>query len=310
MPLASEASTLSTELRGRGSTIQAASRAAANTNDARPCAAAAVVTGAGRVMSAGASRRCYGEYIPDERELMPRKKQSVQVKQRQKSYRAGELSGERRTDQAEGRLQGLHQLQAVRHHRRGHPRWSASSSGPSTAAAAASTSSDRRRARRGRDRATPEAGAPLRTGAPSTIKQYSAPPAVTIDPAKTYTATIKTDKGDVTVELNAKDAPETVNNFVFLAKDGFYNGVTFYRVIAETRTATSPSRRRATRPARAPAARATTCPSSRRRNPFTAGVLAMAKPHDAGAAEQRQPVLLHAAGRSRRSTASTPSSAR
>jgi cyclophilin family peptidyl-prolyl cis-trans isomerase len=52
-----------------------------------------------------------------------------------------------------------------------------------------------------------------------------------IDPSKQYTATFHTDRGDFTVDLFAKDAPTTVNNFVFLARDGFYNGVTFHRVI-------------------------------------------------------------------------------
>jgi cyclophilin family peptidyl-prolyl cis-trans isomerase len=62
-------------------------------------------------------------------------------------------------------------------------------------------------------------------------KSYSAPPAQTISPDRTYHATLKTDKGDVKVELFAKDAPQTVNNFVFLARDGFYDGVIFHRVI-------------------------------------------------------------------------------
>jgi cyclophilin family peptidyl-prolyl cis-trans isomerase len=52
-----------------------------------------------------------------------------------------------------------------------------------------------------------------------------------IDPKKHYTATFKTEKGDFTVELYADKAPKTVNNFVFLARDGFYDGVTFHRVI-------------------------------------------------------------------------------
>ncbi len=56
-------------------------------------------------------------------------------------------------------------------------------------------------------------------------------PALAIDPAKTYTATIETDKGTITAELYAKDAPKTVNNFVFLAKQGFYDGLTFHRVL-------------------------------------------------------------------------------
>ncbi len=62
-------------------------------------------------------------------------------------------------------------------------------------------------------------------------RQYNAPPAMLIDPAKRYTATMHTDKGDVEVELFASDVPKTVNNFVFLAREGFYDGVTFHRVI-------------------------------------------------------------------------------
>ena len=62
-------------------------------------------------------------------------------------------------------------------------------------------------------------------------KQYSGPPPTVIDPSKRYLATISTDKGDVVVELFADKAPTTVNNFVFLARDGYYDGVTFHRVI-------------------------------------------------------------------------------
>jgi cyclophilin family peptidyl-prolyl cis-trans isomerase len=62
-------------------------------------------------------------------------------------------------------------------------------------------------------------------------KKYSAPPEMTIDVNKQYTATIETEKGDIVIELFAKDAPKTVNNFVFLAREGFYNGTTFHRVI-------------------------------------------------------------------------------
>lgn len=62
-------------------------------------------------------------------------------------------------------------------------------------------------------------------------KQYSAPPAMQIDPKKKYTAILHTDKGDITVDLFAAQAPITVNNFVFLARDGFYNNTTFHRVI-------------------------------------------------------------------------------
>ena len=63
------------------------------------------------------------------------------------------------------------------------------------------------------------------------MPKYSSPPAQTIDPAKKYTATIVTTAGTMTAELYAADAPRTVNNFVTLARDGFYDGVIFHRVI-------------------------------------------------------------------------------
>jgi cyclophilin family peptidyl-prolyl cis-trans isomerase len=62
-------------------------------------------------------------------------------------------------------------------------------------------------------------------------KQYSAPPEMTIDLSKTYTAKLATSAGDIAIEFAAADAPQTVNNFVFLARDGFYDGVIFHRVI-------------------------------------------------------------------------------
>jgi cyclophilin family peptidyl-prolyl cis-trans isomerase len=62
-------------------------------------------------------------------------------------------------------------------------------------------------------------------------KKYAKPPAMAIDPVKRYSAKIKTDKGDITVQLHADKAPKTVNNFVFLARDHFYDGVIFHRVI-------------------------------------------------------------------------------
>ena len=60
---------------------------------------------------------------------------------------------------------------------------------------------------------------------------YSAPPAMTIDESKTYAATFKTNHGEINLDLFVSKAPVTVNNFVFLARDGFYNGVIFHRVI-------------------------------------------------------------------------------
>jgi cyclophilin family peptidyl-prolyl cis-trans isomerase len=68
-------------------------------------------------------------------------------------------------------------------------------------------------------------------GAKAQAKQYAAAPAMTIDPKKKYTAVITTTKGPITVDLLTEDAPITVNNFVFLAKDGYYNGSIFHRTI-------------------------------------------------------------------------------
>jgi cyclophilin family peptidyl-prolyl cis-trans isomerase len=62
-------------------------------------------------------------------------------------------------------------------------------------------------------------------------KQYAAAPPMVIDLKKKYKATFKTEKGDFVIELFAEKAPKTVNNFVFLARDGFYDGTTFHRVI-------------------------------------------------------------------------------
>ncbi len=64
-------------------------------------------------------------------------------------------------------------------------------------------------------------------------KQYKNPPEMVIDPKKKYTAILRTSKGDVKVQLFADKAPNTVNNFVFLAREGFYNGTMFHRVIKD-----------------------------------------------------------------------------
>ncbi len=62
-------------------------------------------------------------------------------------------------------------------------------------------------------------------------KSYDNPPAMIIDKTKTYKAEITTNRGVITINLFASEAPETVNNFVFLARDGFYDGIKFHRVI-------------------------------------------------------------------------------
>lgn len=60
---------------------------------------------------------------------------------------------------------------------------------------------------------------------------YKSAPAMQIDPSKSYRATLDTAKGKIVVDLDPKDAPQHVNNFVFLAKEGFYNGLKFHRVV-------------------------------------------------------------------------------
>ncbi len=66
-----------------------------------------------------------------------------------------------------------------------------------------------------------------------TAKQWDAPPAMQIDPAKTYLVTMETNRGTIELELAPQHAPKTVNNFVFLAKGGYYDGITFHRVIGD-----------------------------------------------------------------------------
>ena len=65
-----------------------------------------------------------------------------------------------------------------------------------------------------------------------TAKQYQSPPEMQVDTSRNYKITLETDKGSIELELFPQHAPKTVNNFVFLAQEGFYDGVTFHRVIA------------------------------------------------------------------------------
>jgi peptidyl-prolyl cis-trans isomerase B (cyclophilin B) len=64
-------------------------------------------------------------------------------------------------------------------------------------------------------------------------KQYSSAPALGIDPNKKYTATFNTARGEIVCELYAQDKPITVNNFVFLARDKFYDNGVFHRVVED-----------------------------------------------------------------------------
>lgn len=65
------------------------------------------------------------------------------------------------------------------------------------------------------------------------MKQWSSPPTMQIDPKKRYSATIETNRGTIEVEFYPQYAPKTVNNFVFLAREGFYDKVVFHRVISD-----------------------------------------------------------------------------
>jgi cyclophilin family peptidyl-prolyl cis-trans isomerase len=71
------------------------------------------------------------------------------------------------------------------------------------------------------------------TGETKMAKQYSDSPEMTLDTSHSYKAIFKTAKGDITVELAADKAPVTVNNFVFLAREGFYDDTVFHRVIPD-----------------------------------------------------------------------------
>lgn len=211
---------------------------------------------------------------------MPRKKQTVQKQKRHKTYREGEMSGAASDIKPKGFFSlfsnyrvfaGIGVIAIV-----GGLIFTALYQGgnngrnPDTGSV------------RGEDviRKTPQAGEDAETpttGASANIKQYTAAPAMTIDPNKTYVATIKTAKGEIKIELDAKAAPQTVNNFVFLAKDGYYNGVTFHRVLPDLLAQTGdPTGTGSGGPGY-------DLPVEKTSEPFTAGVIAMAKPQEAGA---------------------------
>ena len=77
----------------------------------------------------------------------------------------------------------------------------------------------------------PDCPAPSGDAPEVTLKQYDAAPEMTIDPTKEYIATVKTVRGDIKIKLRPDLAPQHVNSFVFLARDGYYDGVTFHRVL-------------------------------------------------------------------------------
>ena len=74
---------------------------------------------------------------------------------------------------------------------------------------------------------------PAADGSSPKTQRFDAPPPMCIDPSKRYTATMKTTKGEMVIALDAVGAPKTVNNFVFLARYHYYDGIFFHRVIPD-----------------------------------------------------------------------------
>ena len=106
-----------------------------------------------------------------------------------------------------------------------------SQSTTSTTASSAHSANSRLQAQA--NEAAVRAGCPASTHTRVNDQKYSAAPPMTLDTSKTYTATIKTTTGAFDVALDAKTAPTTVNNFVFLAQKGYYHCVIFHRVIPQ-----------------------------------------------------------------------------
>ena len=208
---------------------------------------------------------------------MPRKKQTVQTKRRHKVYREGEFSGEATKLKPKGafRFFSNYQVFAI---------IGVVALAGGIALSAFYTGGGHARNEdgsvRGEDviRTTPQPGQTPTTGATTDIKQYTGPPAMTIDPAKTYVATVNTDKGSFKIELLAADAPQTVNNFVFLANDGYYEGVSFHRVISDfIAQGGDPTGTGSGGPGY-------TLAVENADEPFTEGTVGMAKPADAASA--------------------------
>lgn len=206
---------------------------------------------------------------------MPRKKQTVQRQKRQKAYREGDFSAAATDIKPKGvfKIFGNYKLFAI-------PFAAVLVIGLAISAlyqGGGQTDGSVRAPDGVIQRSTPEAGETAEPGQPNTRKTYSSPPAMVIDTAKNYTATIKTAKGEFTVELLAGEAPATVNNFVFLAREGFYEGVTFHRVLADfVVQGGDPTGTGSGGPGY-------DLPVERTTESFTTGVLGMAKPDEAGA---------------------------
>ncbi len=206
---------------------------------------------------------------------MPRKKQTVQRQKRQKTYREGDFSGTATHIKPKGffRLFFNYKLFAVI----GVGGLVAGLAIFALPQGGGLNSGSVRAPDDVIQRSTPEAAETAEPGQANTRKTYSSPPEMVIDAAKNYTATIKTAKGDFTVDLLTDEAPATVNNFVFLAREGFYEGVTFHRVLADfVAQGGDPTGTGSGGPGY-------DLPVERTDETFATGVIGMAKPDEAGA---------------------------
>ena len=215
---------------------------------------------------------------------MARKKQTVQTQKRQKTYAPGEMTGEAAKVKPKGvfRIFDNYALFAVIGGAGliGGLLISVLLGGGTTPVNGNDVRGD------GVIRTTPVAGEttePSDTGASANIKQYGAPPPMTIDLAKSYTATIKTEKGDIVITLDPEAAPDAVNNFVFLANDGYYDGSTFFRVVADE-SGTLRFAQAGDPTGTGSGGPGYELPYEETDIAFTAGTLAMAKPQGADAA--------------------------
>jgi cyclophilin family peptidyl-prolyl cis-trans isomerase len=119
---------------------------------------------------------------------------------------------------------------------------------------------------------TPSADQITPTATVEQVKQWPSPPEMTIDTTKTYTATLTTNKGVIEVQLFAADAPNTVNNFVFLSQQGFYTNMPFYYASLSSVATGDPSLNASTTSKGGPGYELPNEPNSRT---FAAGMLGM-----------------------------------
>jgi cyclophilin family peptidyl-prolyl cis-trans isomerase len=211
---------------------------------------------------------------------MPRKKHVVQTQKRRKAYSGGAMSADATVIKRKGafRFFGNYTLFAII--------GAIVMIGGLGITAALTTQSNKSpqntKVGMGISTSTPSPDSTAQANPTSVAKHYTSAPAMVIDPSKTYTATIKTDAGEVTVQLLAKDAPQAVNNFVFLAKDGFYNGTTFYRVIANQSGVQLVQAGDPTNTGSGGPGYTLPFDPNESKVPFSGSVLAMAKPSSAG----------------------------